>query len=245
MIIQAIKTPLFKKGEKLAPFIIRQLKKEKNLPKEFVLVLTSKLLSISENRLVSPQKISKAKLIKKTADIYLGKSFHDVHITIHKGLLIPSAGIDCSNSENGHFILFPKSPFASAQKILKEIKKQFRDKKIALLISDSRSTPLRKGITGVCLAHAGLKACVSKKGERDLYGRKLEATHVNVVDALTSAAVFLMGESYQRTPLALIKNAPVEYTSKKSSMDEVSISAREDLFFRVLKPKREVTLKKF
>jgi F420-0:gamma-glutamyl ligase len=54
-----------------------------------------------------------------------------------------------------------------------------------------------------------------------------------------------MGESYQRTPLALIKNAPVEYTSKKSSMDEVSISAREDLFFRVLKPKREVTLKKF
>jgi coenzyme F420-0:L-glutamate ligase len=239
MKVTPLKCPIFKAGFNLNESLIKILKKKKSLPKEFILVISSKIVSLSENNLINPSTISKDQLIKKEADLYLGKTTHNVHLTIKHGLLIPSAGIDLSNSEKSQYILLPKNPFKSAQEIWKSLKKEFPKNKIGVIISDSRSQPLRRGVTGVSLAHFGFKATKKLIGKKDLFGRKLEATFVNVTDALSSAAVLCMGESDEAQPLAIIDKAPVSF-SKNSKSNEILIEIKEDLFFNKLFKKREI-----
>ena len=54
-------------------------------------------------------------------------------------------------------------------------------------------------------------------------------THVNIVDALSAAAVLAMGESNECQPLALIEYKDVEFC-KTSDRKEIEIPLEEDLY---------------
>ena len=69
-------------------------------------------------------------------------------------------------------------------------------------ITDSKTAPLRVGVTGVALAYSGFQALNDYVDTKDLFGQAFRMIKVNVVDALATAAVLVMGEGSEQTPLA-------------------------------------------
>jgi len=233
--VLSIKTSIFLNDQELIPFLISSLEskiKKKSELENKVLAITSKIISLSQGQVVSKKNIkSKKKLIQKEADVYLGKMGFNTHLTIKHGLLLASAGIDESNSKKNDYILLPKNPFQTADEICLQLKSHWKLKNFGILITDSKTSPLRAGVTGITLSHSGFKGIQNKIGDKDLFGKKLQMTKINIADALASAAVFCMGESNERTPLALI-SAPVEFVKpfRAKSKSECIMRLENDMY---------------
>jgi len=224
MKIETIKTRIFKEKEDLVSFILKYVKK---LPENSVLVVTSKIVALSEGRTVSyKDEIQKAKLIKQESDFAIKTKL--TWLTIKDGMVMSSAGIDESNA-GGRLILLPKNSFRSADLIRNKLKKKFKIKKFGVLVTDSRIFPLRAGIVGVTLGYSGFKGIRDYRGTRDIFGRTLEFSRTDVADSLATAAVLCMGEGREQQPLALITNAPVVFT-EKINKKELKINPKDDLY---------------
>jgi len=230
--VSAIKTGIFHVGDDLFRFLKENLQ-DQNIEGK-VLAITSKIVSLAENRIVSKTEISKLDLVKKEADIYIGPGGFGTELTVKHGILIPSSGIDESNAEDNFYILYPENPYESAQKIWNFLKQEFKLKNCAVVLTDSHTTPLRRGVTGISLAHWGFKATRSLVGKADLFGRELKFTHVDLVDAVASMAVLIMGEADEGVPLALVSGVKLEY-SEISSGEEVKMEPKNDLYHPLLK----------
>src|SRR3989338_1880873 len=228
MNIKAIKTRIFRENEDLLSFILKNIKKipKKNLESS-VLVVTSKIVALSEGRAVEyKSEKQKIALIKKESEFTLKTKL--AWLTIKDGMVMATAGIDESNA-NGQLILLPKDSFKSADIIRKKLKKIFKVKKLGVLITDSRVFPLRAGIVGVALGYAGFKGIKNYIGTKDIFGRVFKMSRTDVADSLTTTAILCMGEGKERQPLALITNAPVDFT-EKINRKELIINPKEDLY---------------
>jgi dihydrofolate synthase / folylpolyglutamate synthase len=230
--VESVKTNVFHLGDDLFQFLKENLK-GKDLEGK-VIAITSKIISLAEKRTVNKTEIAKLDLIKREADVYIGPGGYGAELTIKHGILIPSSGIDESNAEEDFYILFPEKPYESAKKIWNFLKKEFKLKNCAVILTDSHTTPLRRGVTGISLAHWGFKATRSLIGKGDLFGRELKFTHVDLVDAMASMAVLIMGEADDSVPLALISGVKLEY-SEVSSGEEIKMDPKNDLYHPLLK----------
>lgn len=236
MQIKAIKTKLFKPPkDDLFGEILNKVKK---IPEGSVFVVSSKVLSIHQGRCIPIDKIKdKDELIQSEADKYLPRSKVPkgyAVLTLKNKLLIPSAGIDESNADD-YYILWPKKVEKTVWDIYRFIKKNYKTKEFGVLITDSHTVPLRRGVMGIALSYAGFKPLNDYRGTKDLFGRKFKVSTTNVVDSLAVAAVLEMGEGTERTPLALITDVPyVQFSSKpykpKSSKMKFNIRWQEDLY---------------
>ena len=227
-----IKTAIYRYGTNLQEFIWKAIHAQ--LHEGMIVAVTSKIISIAENELVPMAQISKRALIEREADHFLCETSFNVCLTVKHGLVIPSAGIDESNSESGHYILYPKDPYLSAQRLCDFLKQKSGFKKMGVIITDSHTSALRKGVVGVGLSHWGFKAIKNLVGEDDLFGRKIKMTSVNVLDALAVAAVLTMGESSECQPIALLEYGDAEFT-EVTSADEIKIPLEEDLYGPLLR----------
>lgn len=226
--VQGIRTEVFKKGDSLETFLAQSLG-ERTLH-EVIVVVTSKIVSVDEGGFVPKHTVSsKAELISQEADRVLGEGPYGVWLTVKHGIFIPSAGIDESNVEEESYLVFPKDPFASAERIGKFLRSRYQSERIGVIISDSHTTPLRWGVTGIGLAFWGFKPVKNLVGAKDIFGRPLQFTRVNIVDALSASAVLVMGESDDRKPLALVEGAEIEWTSD-ADRAAISIPPEEDLY---------------
>jgi putative folate metabolism gamma-glutamate ligase len=171
-----------------------------------VVVITSKIVSLCEGRVVEANDtVCKRDLIRQSADAYLDdEAPFDIQLTITHNILIPSAGIDESNG-NGSYILYPKNVQESALQIWNHLRRRDGLQQLGVIISDSHSTPLRRGVVGIGLGWCGFKPLFSYIGKPDCFNTPLKMTKVNVLDSLTSAAVFCMGEGSEQTPFATIE----------------------------------------
>lgn len=232
--IQPVNTRIFRQGEKLLDFVAEHVKPD--LVRESMIVaVTSKIVSLAEMRLVEKSSITKERLIDNEADYNLGAAGFGCILTIKHGLFIPSAGIDESNSENDHYILYPEDPFLSAKKLCEGLKERLGLKELGVLMTDSHTSPLRRGVTGISLAHWGFAGLNNLIGEPDLFGRQMKMTTVNVADALASAATLMMGEANECRPLAIIGYDGVKFTEKTDS-NELTIPVHEDLYYPLFAP---------
>jgi F420-0:gamma-glutamyl ligase len=154
-------------------------------------------------------------------------------LTIKDGVLLPSAGIDESNSPNGDFLLMPSQPFEALKTLHETLAREVGHSQFGLLMTDSRSQPLRWGVNGLAYAHYGFEAIRDRRGTPDLYGRNLKVTTINDADAFASMAVMLMGESNECSPLCLIR-APWVRFQKSGSPEEIQIPVDEDLYGSLL-----------
>src|SRR3989338_8657998 len=97
------------------------------LQEESIVAVTSKIIAIGEGRCVPLERFpDRDELVKKEADFYIPANLntYGFHISIKHNTLIASAGIDESNA-NGYYILWPKDPQKSANKIREYLKKTF------------------------------------------------------------------------------------------------------------------------
>src|SRR3989338_470716 len=224
MQVKTIKTRIFQENENLLKFILKYIKR---IPENSVLVITSKIVALSEGRVVEcKDKNQKIKLIKEESDFAIKTKY--TWLTIKDGMVMANAGVDESNAD-GKIILLPKNSFRSADLIRKKLKKIFKLKKFGVLITDSRVFPLRAGIVGVALGYAGFKGVKNYIGQKDIFGRTLKMSRTDVADSLTTTAILCMGEGKERQPLALITNAPVDFT-EKINRKELIINPKEDLY---------------
>ncbi len=224
MQIIPIKTRIFKENEDLIKFILEYVKR---ISENSVLVVTSKIVALSEGRTVEyKNKAQKVKLIKQESDFAIKTKI--TWLTIKDGMVMTSAGIDESNA-NGRIILLPKDSFQSADLIRKRLKKIFKVKKFGVLITDSRIFPLRAGIVGVTLGYSGFRGILDYRGSKDIFGRILKMSRTDVADSLATSAVLCMGEGKEQQPLALITDAPIIFTEKVDKK-ELIMDPKEDLY---------------
>ena len=213
----------------------------KKLNENSILAITSKIVAICEGRLVNIKKdFDKKDLIQKEADYYLPAEInkYGYMITIKNNLLIPTAGIDESNG-NGKYVLWPANPQKSANEIRNFLRKSYNLQNIGVIITDSKTTLLRWGGSGVCIAHVGFQALNSYIHTPDLFGRYFKMTKANIMDALAAAAVLVMGEGNGQTPLAIIEDIPfVKFKKNNPSKKEIAslkISIDDDIYASLLK----------
>jgi len=216
---------------------------DKYLPKlkeGSILAITSKIVSISEGRLVKMEAADKDELIRREAQLYLPRSQNPYHvsITVTRNMLAATAGIDESNG-NGYYILWPKDPQNTVNTVREYLKKRFHLKKVGVIITDSKTSPLRWGVTSIALAYTGFKPLKDYIGKKDIFERKFEFEKLSIIDSLAGAAAVVMGEGAEQTPLAVITDLPfVEFQDRNPMAKELKslkISIGEDLYGPFLK----------
>lgn len=205
-----------------------------DLEENTIVVITSKIISVLEGRLVCKNTVSKEALIRQEADCMLKSSLVEhMSITIKDGLLLMNAGIDESNGD-GFYILYPLDVWQSAYQVWLHLRQRHGCQNLGVLITDSHTRIMRRGVTGMALSWCGFDPLYSYVGQTDLYERLLRVTQLNVADSLAAAAVLVMGEGSEQTPIALIKKAPhVTFQDRPPTPEEHStlcVDAREDIY---------------
>jgi len=158
---------------------------------------------------------------------------YNIYLTIKNGILIPSAGIDESNV-NDIYVLYPKNVQQTAISIWQYLRKKYYIQNLGVLITDSHTTIMRRGVTGIALGWCGFEPLYSYINKPDIYGKPLRVTQVNILDSLATIAVFAMGEGNEQTPLAIISKAPkISFLDRPPTLQEeksVIIPMEEDLY---------------
>ena len=198
-----------------------------------IVFITSKIMGIHQGRTCKIDDILKEDLIRQEAERYLAYEnkagdFH-VNLTVTQDVLIPAAGIDESNA-NGYYVMWPKEIDEMCQEIRSHLMTKHGLKKLGVIATDSHTTPLRWGVTGITIGIAGIEPLKDIRGEKDLFGREMHITKVNLIDPLTSMAVLLMGESRECTPIVILRGYKGIPFSDTASMDDFKIEPEMDLY---------------
>jgi putative folate metabolism gamma-glutamate ligase len=212
------------------------------LEERTVVIITSKIVSICNGDIVKNDgTVDKEALIKKNADLYFTdnnlKIFGIVIPTITHDVLIANAGIDESNAD-GYFILWSKNIDEIANAIWEYLRKKHAVKNLGVIVTDSHFMPLRHGTLGVGVSWCGFKAVQDYRGKPDIFGRPLVMTQKNVFDALATAAVVVMGEGNEQTPLATITDIPFvefqDHPTTQAERDLIKIEKEKDIYGKLL-----------
>jgi coenzyme F420-0:L-glutamate ligase/coenzyme F420-1:gamma-L-glutamate ligase len=240
--------PMIVRGDDLAALIGTALKRQNlTLVDGDILVVAQKVVSKSEGRLVSlagiePSATAQALaretekdprlvelVLRESTDVLRKKP--GVLIVRHRlGLVGAQAGIDQSNVEHGadeNALLLPEDPDASAARLRSALETAC-GVRLGVIVSDSMNRPWRLGTIGGAIGCAGIRALDDRRGQRDIYGRELKVTLINRADSIATAATLVMGETTERTPVALVRGLPPESTS--GTAREIVRPLDEDMF---------------
>ncbi len=214
-------------------------------------IVTSKIISLMTGNIVTiesykPTELAiklakKAKMDPHYVQLILEESDYQVFGYVEKVILTrtryglcANAGIDKSNAEEGKALLLPKNLDEIAVNIHEYFKKT-RNIHVNVVITDSRTRPLRIGTGGVALTVAGFNPLIDDRGKPDLYGKPLRVTRRGFADNLASAAEILMGESSELIPVVIGKNIEHERADIKNASQQVIISDYECLYFSAIR----------
>jgi len=238
MKIEAIKTDKIRAGSiELFELLDKNIMR---IEEGTVLVVTSKIVALCEKHVVPIEGSDKDKLIEQEADFYLAKeeNRYNLYLTIKDSILAVSAGIDESNAD-GNYVLWPKDAQETANLIREHFKSKFDLKKFGVIITDSKTTPLRWGVTVVGIGYSGFSPLKDYIGSSDLFGREFRFEKMSILDSLATSAGLVMGEGAEQTPLALVSQIPfVEFQDRNPTKEEIAelrISIEDDVYAPILK----------
>jgi putative folate metabolism gamma-glutamate ligase len=239
MQIISYRTPIVRPQDDLFELLDSQLPQ---LSESTVVAVTSKIIGLCEGRVrakTTEDKREKHALVRQEADYYLDpqQSKYDLMLTVKNNILAVNAGIDESNAD-GQYVYWPADPQAAANAIWTWLRDKRQVNQVGVIITDSKTTPLLWGVTGVAIAHAGFKALHDLIGQPDLFGRLLKMEKVNVAQGLATAAVLVMGEAAEQTPLATITDIPgIEWQDRIPTGEELAalrIELADDAYAPIL-----------
>jgi coenzyme F420-0:L-glutamate ligase/coenzyme F420-1:gamma-L-glutamate ligase len=246
----AVRMPVVNVGDDLVRLILECLSSQcLQLKNNDVLAITSKILSYSEGRVVELNKVKAsneaiqlakryslapefAELILREADRIYG-GVEKAVLTLKSGFMTPNAGIDSKNTPDDYAALWPRDPEKSAKNIREGIRGA-TGKSVAVLIVDSGLVPLRKGTNGLALAVAGFKPVRDNIGNRDLFGKRIIITRQAVADDMACAAHLLMGEGTEKTPVVLLRDAPVEFDDDVYGSADMMMPFEQCIFMSII-----------
>ncbi len=206
MKIDSMKTRLVHAGECSLETLLSE--SITSLQEGSIIVVSSKVVALCQNRIVDKAFMTKSELIKREADFYTPDDFnmYGFNFTILNNTFIPSAGIDESNAD-GYFVLWPENPQQVANELRSFMCRHFNVRNLGVIITDSTCMPpMRAGTIGIMLAHSGFVAVKELVGTKDLFNRTFEVAKSAVGGGLAAAANVVMGEGVEQTPLAIISD---------------------------------------
>ncbi len=235
--------PEVRPGDDLANLIVRAAGDDL-LEGGDVVVVTHKVISKAEGRLVDLVSIEPSALAKSFADRYdkdprlievvLRESRRIVRMDrgiiiseTHHGFVCANAGVDVSNVPGDEMVcLLPAEPDASARRLRQSL--MFRlGVELAVVISDSFGRAWRHGITNVAIGVAGMAPLADYRGTLDTHGHPLTASILAVADELAAAAELVMGKT-AGVPIAVVKNYP--YKKGPGAGRDLLMEPERDLF---------------
>lgn len=210
-----------RKGDNIGNLILSACKKsEVAIMKDDVVVVTHKIISKSEGRVVDLSSVIPSKFAIRTSkqlqkepaqvEVILSQSRRIVRMV--KGLIISetpngfvcaNAGVDQSNIDAGKVVMLPKHPDTSAREIRSTIMSATA-KRVAVIISDTFGRPWREGQVDVAIGISGINPFDDYRGKSDQYGYSLKASVICTADEIASAAELCM-KKLDRVPIALVR----------------------------------------
>jgi len=224
MEIKPVPTRVFREGESLFHFLDLYLT---DLAERDIVVITSKVIALSQKRTARYSLKEKERYIKKESCKVIKTDF--CYLSFKDGEWCVNAGVDESNAK-GKIILLPKDPKIVALGVRHRLQKRCHLKNIGVIITDTRSVPLRLGTMGVALSWSGFEGFKNYIGKKDLFKKTFKYTQSNMADALAVAAVAVMGEGAEQIPVAIIRKAPVDFSNRSFIHSSLSISPSKDLY---------------
>ena len=237
--------PLIKPGDDIARVIAERAK----LEEKDIIIISSTIVSKSENRIFSLDGIKvtgRAETIAKknsndprfvqivldeSEEVLLDSPF--LLVRMKNGSICVNAGIDRSNVEGQeNVLLLPEVPDDSAGRIRDSLFK-LTGKKVSVIITDTNGRAFRIGQTGAAIGITGIKPTRDWRGTKDLFGRVLEVKNEAVVDEIAGFGNFLMGEGNGGTPVVIIRGLNLYHES--SGIKELIRPEREDVILRALR----------
>ncbi len=210
-----------------------------NLLNRDVLVISSKVVAITEGRTYELNTITPSSEAELIADKYSMDSrlvqlvinnsdeiiggVKGVLLTIVNNTLTANAGIDKSNCGVGRAVAWPSNPYESARIIRSELMSYYSIKDLGVIISDSHVTPLRQGVIGQAIGVAGINPVEDLRGRKDLFGYTLTYSKRAIADQLVTAAHLVSGESDEMTPFIIIRGFNGEFTDELINQSSVYV----------------------
>ena len=191
-----------------------------------VIVVTQKIVSKAENRLIENNFENIEELIEKESLEILRKRGDTIIARTKHGFICANAGIDKSNIKKGSVLLLPEDPDKTSRDIQKKIEYN-TNKKVSVIISDTFGRAWRKGQTNVAIGSSGIEPLESYIGEKDAFDNELFATEIAIIDELAGAAELVMKKS-DNIPVAIIRG--VDYKSSDLGVGELIRKEDEDFF---------------
>lgn len=213
-----------------------------------VLVITQKIVSKAEGRIVNMAEVQPSEFAcafaqqwdkdARHVEIVLRESRRIVRMdhgvliaeTAH-GFICANAGVDESNV-NGRqeLTLLPLDPDRSAGELrasLQQLAGKGPSFDIAVIISDTWGRPWRNGQVNMAIGVAGMEPVADYRGQYDPYGYLMHASAIAVADELAASAELVMGK-IDKVPVALIRGYP--YTPATSNARSLVRDAATDMF---------------
>lgn len=198
-----------------------------------VLVVTSKVLSKSEGRVVpSPtdpdeRDALRRRLIDAEAVRVLARKGKTLITENAIGLIQAAAGVDGSNIETDELALLPVDPDGSAAALRAGLKRLLNID-VAVVITDTMGRAWRNGQIDAAIGSAGLAVLHGYSGAVDKHGNELLVTEVAVADEIAAAADLVKGK-LTGIPVAVVRGLdPVDDGSNGRTLVR---AGQEDLFW--------------
>jgi coenzyme F420-0:L-glutamate ligase/coenzyme F420-1:gamma-L-glutamate ligase len=234
--------PEVRPGDELAALVCAAV--EGDLRSGDVLVVTHKIISKAEGRLVDLRTVEPSPLAKGYATRY-GKDPRQIEVVFREsrrivrmdrgivisetrhGFVCANAGVDASNVPGDDTVcLLPVDPDASASKLRAALAGRL-DVEVAVVVSDSFGRAWRHGITDVAVGVAGMDPIADYRGQRDPHGYPMEASVLAVADELAAAAELVMGKT-AGIPLAVVRGYP--YAPSLGTGKDLLMPPERDMF---------------
>lgn len=192
-------------GDDLAALLVDAAVAGPGLQDGDVLVVTSKVVSKAEGRVVAGLDRD-ATIDAETSGVvseWTGPAGRTVIARTRHGLVLAAAGVDASNTQPGTLVLLPEDPDASARRLRAAVR-QRAGVRVGVVVSDSLGRPWRVGQTDVAIGAAGLAVVDDLRGSTDGYGNLLRVSVRAVADEVAGAAELVAGKT-SAVPLVVVR----------------------------------------
>jgi coenzyme F420-0:L-glutamate ligase / coenzyme F420-1:gamma-L-glutamate ligase len=193
-----------------------------------ILVITSKIVSKAEDRVVTGDRESAIRA--ETVRVVARRGPTTISQTRH-GLVMAAAGVDESNTAPGTLVLLPVDPDASAEALRKSITER-SGARLGVIITDTMGRPWRAGQTDTAIGAAGIMPLRDHRGQADTFGNLLEVTLAAVADEIAAAAD-LVKQKTTGVPVAIVRGLPDLVTDAAGPGAAALIRPAEDDMFRL------------
>lgn len=193
-----------------------------------ILVITSKIVSKAEDRVVSADRESAIRA--ETVRVVARRGQTTISQTRH-GLVLAAAGVDESNTRPGTVVLLPLDPDGSAEAMRKAIVAR-TGARVGVIITDTMGRPWRSGQTDTAIGVAGVTPLRDHRGQPDTFGKVLEVTVAAVADEIAAAAD-LVKQKTTGVPVAIVRGLPALVVDAAGPGAAALIRSAGDDMFRI------------